>query len=69
MCIRDRLLAGCAAAAEPEPDTCDGPDYLFADDFSGELDCGWALYDRGGRSAAIDNAAMQLAVGLSLIHI
>ena len=20
------LLAGCAAAAEPEPDTCDGPD-------------------------------------------
>ena len=32
-------------------------------DFSGELDCGWALYDRGGRSAAIDNAAMQLAVG------
>jgi hypothetical protein len=57
------LLAGCAAAVESEPDTCDGPDFLFADDFSGEFDCGWALYDRGGRSAAIDNAAMQLAVG------
>ncbi|MBK7216229.1 MAG: hypothetical protein IPH95_03955 [Candidatus Promineofilum sp.] len=56
-------LAACGVAPESEPDTCDGPDFLFADDFSGEFDCGWALYDRGGGAAAIDNAAMQLAVG------
>lgn len=56
-------LAACGVATEAEPDTCDGPDFLFADDFSGEFDCGWALYDRGGGTAAIDNAAMQLIVG------
>ena len=56
-------LAACGVAPESEPDTCDGPDFLFADDFSGEFDCGWALYDRGGGTAAIDNAAMQLIVG------
>ena len=56
-------LSACSVAPESEPDTCDGPDFLFADDFSGEFDCGWALYDRGGGTAAIDNAAMQLTVG------
>ncbi len=56
-------LAACGVATEAEPDTCDSPDFLFADDFSGEFDCGWALYDRGGGTAAIDNAAMQLIVG------
>lgn len=56
-------LAACGMTAEAEPDTCDGPDFLFADDFSGEFDCGWALYDRGGGAAAIDNAAMQIIVG------
>lgn len=56
-------LPACSVAPESEPDTCDGPDFLFADDFSGEFDCGWALYDRGGGTAAIDNAAMQLTVG------
>ena len=55
-------LAACLGAAEPEVDTCDGPDFLFADDFNGELNCGWASYDRGGGSASIDNAAMQLTV-------
>lgn len=56
------LLAACGGAAGSEPDACDSPDYLFADDFSGELDCGWATYSRGGGAAAIDNAAMQLTV-------
>ena len=56
-------LSACSVAPESEPDTCDGPDFLFADDFSGEFDCGWALYDRGGGTATIDNAAMQLTVG------
>lgn len=52
----------CAGAAEQEPDACDGPGILFADDFSGEQECGWALYSSGG-SASIDNAAMQINVG------
>ena len=56
-------LTACSVPPASEPDTCAGPAFLFADDFSGEFDCGWALYDRGGGTAAIDNAAMQLTVG------
>jgi hypothetical protein len=55
-------LAGCGAA-ETEPDACNAlPDVLFFDDFNGEQDCGWALYNRGGGSAAIENASMRITV-------
>jgi hypothetical protein len=54
-------LAACGAA-EQEPDACDSPEMLFFDDFNGEQDCGWALYRRGGGSAAIENSAMQVTV-------
>lgn len=57
------LQVACGATAEDQPDACDGEDFLFADDFSGELDCGWATYAQGGGTATIDNAAMQLTVG------
>lgn len=59
------LIAGLAAcgAAETEPDACNAlPDVLFFDDFNGEQECGWALYNRGGQSAAIENAAMRITV-------
>ena len=56
-------LMACLGAAKTEPDACDGPDFLFADNFNGELDCGWATYDRGGGTATIENAAMQVTVG------
>lgn len=53
-------LAACAAPAD-EPDACDAPGILFTDDFSGDLDCGWATYNRGGGAAGMENAAMQLS--------
>ena len=56
------FLAACGVQSGSEPDACDGPDFLFADDFNGEQDCGWATYNRGGGAAAIENAAMQLSV-------
>ncbi len=56
------FLAGCGAN-ETEPDACNAlPDVLFFDDFNGELDCGWAIYNRGGESVAIENAAMRITV-------
>lgn len=55
-------LAACLGGGVPEPDACDSEGVLFADDFSGEQDCGWASYDRGGGSATIDNSAMQITV-------
>lgn len=53
--------AGCSLV-ENEPDTCDSPDVLFSDDFSGEQDCGWVLYNRGAGIAEIENEALQLTV-------
>lgn len=56
------VLVGCGAN-ETEPDACDAlPDILFFDDFNGEQDCGWALYNRGGESVAVENAAMRITV-------
>lgn len=56
------LLAACGAT-ETEPDACNSlPEILFFDDFNGELNCGWATYNRGGGIAAIENASMQISV-------
>ncbi len=55
-------LMACGAT-QTEPDTCDElPDILFFDDFNGEMDCGWTVYNRGGGIAAIQNSSMQLKV-------
>jgi len=56
------LLGACSTIGNSEPVSCETPDYLFADDFGGAQDCGWATYNRGGGSAAIDNSAMQWTV-------
>jgi hypothetical protein len=55
------LLAGCQLPAEEPEQSCTGEDFLFADDFSGEQDCGWVLYNRGGAVAAVDQGVLQLS--------
>lgn len=55
-------LAACSRFNNNEPVTCDSPTTLFSDDFNGERDCGWAIYSRGGGSAAIENASMRITV-------
>ncbi len=47
--------------AEPEPDACDSGGALFADDFSGEQDCGWVEYNRGGAVVAIEEGALKMS--------
>ena len=48
------LVAACGAT-ETEPDACNNlPEILFFDDFNGELNCGWAPYNRGGGIAAVE---------------
>jgi hypothetical protein len=49
------LVAACQASG---PDPCNPPGTLFADDFSGEQDCGWVFYDSGGASAKIEDGSM-----------
>jgi hypothetical protein len=56
------VTIGCSVVGVKEPATCDSPGILFADDFDGEQDCGWAIYNRGGGIAAIENESMQLTV-------
>lgn len=54
-------MTACGAG-ESEPDACDSPEFVFIDDFNGEQDCGWAIYNRGGGSATVENSAMQVTV-------
>ena len=56
------VTIGACSQRENEPDACVAPGFLFVDDFSGDQDCGWAAYNRGGGVAAIENSAMQLSV-------
>jgi hypothetical protein len=55
------LLAGCQLSAEEPAESCTGDGVLFEDDFSGEQDCGWVLYNRGGAVATIDEGVLQLS--------
>ncbi len=54
------VLLLVAACQESGPDPCTPAGTLFADDFSGEQDCGWVLYDSGGASAKIEGGSMVL---------
>lgn len=55
------LFALVACDVETGPDDCAGATSLFEDDFSGEKDCGWIEYSRGGAVVAIENEAMQIS--------
>jgi hypothetical protein len=55
------FLAGCQLLSAGEEDDCSSETSLFEDDFSGEQDCGWVLYNRGGAVAAIAGGVMQLS--------
>jgi hypothetical protein len=61
-CIIFSVALAACGAGDTEPDACDAPGILFFDDFNGEQDCGWAVYNRGGGAAAIENSAMQITV-------
>ena len=47
--------------ADPGPDACDSGGALFADDFSGDQNCGWVEYNRGGAVVAIENGKLNLS--------
>lgn len=51
------LLAACQAGG---PAACSSGDALFADDFSGNPNCGWITYERSGASAAVTGDGLVL---------
>ena len=57
------LLAACDALpfGETGPDSCDSADAQFEDDFSGDQDCGWLEYNRGGAVAAIEEGNLTIS--------
>ena len=47
--------------ADSGPDACDGGAALFADDFSGEQDCGWVEYNKGGAVVALEDGVLNIS--------
>lgn len=60
LCLGLLLCLGAVACEPAGPAPCDEGGTLFNDDFSGEQNCGWALYDRGGSEAEIADGALRL---------
>ena len=55
------LLAACSVG-DNTPDPCDdGGAALFHDDFTGEQDCGWVLYNQGGAVTTIEEGAFRIS--------
>jgi hypothetical protein len=54
------LLSACLPSNLRGPDRCDGGGFLFHDDFSGNEECGWALYSRGGAVVEMRDNALRL---------
>lgn len=57
------FLVGCNSLpfGETGPDLCDGGGALFVDDFSGEQDCGWQEYSRGGAVAGLEDGELRIS--------
>lgn len=54
------ILSACLPANWRGPDACDGDGTLFRDNFSGEQDCGWALYSRAGAAVELYEGTLQI---------
>ena len=52
------ILTACDTSQQ---DKCTGAGALFQDDFSGEQDCGWAIYSRGGATTDISEGALRIS--------
>jgi len=54
------LLASCSIGGN-DVDECTESGALFQDDFGGEKDCGWALYNRGGTVVEINEGVLRMS--------
>jgi len=50
-----------AVSCNSGPDDCSSEGTVFEDDFSGEKDCGWVLYNRGGTTASIEDGGLRIS--------
>jgi hypothetical protein len=54
------FLTACLPEEDPGPAACSENGTLFTDDFSGEQDCGWILYEQGSAAASLVEGALRL---------
>lgn len=54
------LVAACDVGGS-RVDACDSGGVLLQDDFSGDLNCGWATYSRGGTVTEMTEGVMRIA--------
>jgi hypothetical protein len=54
-------LVACLPEEDTGPAACNEGAVLFADDFSGEQNCGWILYDQGAATVTLADGAMRLS--------
>lgn len=57
-------LAGCTVwddLGRSGPDACQPDGFLFADEFDGSQQCGWALYSQGGASVSMGDGVLRLS--------
>lgn len=55
------LLVGCDLIGGNGADACQSSGVLFEDDFSGDRNCGWVLYNRGGAVVAIEEGVLRFS--------
>ena len=56
------LAVGLTAVnCSSSPDDCSSEGAVFEDDFSGDKDCGWVLYNRGGTTASIEDGGLRIS--------
>lgn len=54
------LLTACNIGGS-DPDPCNDGGSLFYDDFSGEQECGWALYNQSGAVTTIEDGVFRIS--------
>jgi hypothetical protein len=57
--------AACSTNGSSNADPCNEEGTLFNDDFEGERDCGWVLYNGNGVATTIEDGVLRLSNSLS----
>lgn len=55
------FVVSACSIGNRDPDPCNDGGSLFHDDFSGEQDCGWILYNQGGAVTTIEEGTFRIS--------
>lgn len=55
------MVSGCNFLGPTGPEECNDGGTLLTDEFEGERDCGWIMYDKGGTVVEVADGALQMS--------